>query len=165
MSNILKRVGLAIVIVVLYFLGIRELRQEMHQLYMGTILPQEYGEINEHYSYYAQSSVSFTITATSETETKGWQFRIPFDSYWLFGTLILVLFGKSRKEYFYLSLIHIISGLITLCCVIIGLKGFDIFLITTDFICRYLIPLASLGYVSLIVGGDNSILHSHGEAS
>ena len=70
MSNILKRVGLAIVIVVLYFLGIRELRQEIHHLYMGTILPQEYGEINEHYSYYAQSSVSFTITATSETRSK-----------------------------------------------------------------------------------------------
>jgi hypothetical protein len=89
---------------------------------------------------------------------------MPFDSYWMFGSFVLALIGATKKEYRNLSLIHLASGLVTLILVVIGIKGYDIFLILTDFICRYLIPLASLGYVSIIVGGNKSFLQSHVQA-
>jgi hypothetical protein len=164
MLSILKKIVLAIFIVVIYFFVIRELRQELHNFYMGTLLPTEYGEINEEYFFYSQSSVSFTITSINETLSKGWQFKMPFDSYWMFGSFVLALIGATKKEYRNLSLIHLASGLVTLILVVIGIKGYDIFLILTDFICRYLIPLASLGYVSIIVGGNKSFLQSHVQA-
>ena len=161
MHRILKKGGLAVLIVLIYFFGIRELRQEVHDLYMGTVLPDEYGQINDDYSFYSQSSVSFTIIPNSTSSQISWQFRIPFDSYWLFGTFVLILIGASKKEYIVLSTIHLVSGISNTILVAIGIFGYDIFLILTDFNCRYLIPLASLGYVAVIVGTKKSKSSSH----
>ena len=152
MSNILKRVGLAIFIILIYFLGIRELRKEMHDLYVGTIFPENYGQINEHYAYSSQSSVAFVIYAINGTQPKGWDLRMPFDSYWLFGTIGLIFLGSRKDNFVVLIAIHLVTGVLNVLFVLIGLKGYDFFLFSVDFMCRYLIPLASLGYVSTRFG-------------
>ncbi len=152
MLSILKRGLLVSICVIAYFFGIRELRQEMHDVYMGTIFPETYGQINEDYSYISESSVSFTIYTIDDTQSKAWQFRMPFDSYWLFGTLGLILLGAKKENYVALIAIHLTTGVLNVLFVVIGLKGYDFLLISVDFICRYLIPLASLGYVSIVFG-------------
>jgi hypothetical protein len=152
MPDFLKKGILAVVLVLVYFLGIREVRQVVHDFYMGTVMPSKYGQINENYVFYSQSSVSFTIVDSAESSSKGWQFRIPFDSYWLFGTFALILAGASLRQFVFLVYMHIAAGLITLVFVWIGIKGFDVLLIATDFICRYLIPLISLGYAAFVIG-------------
>lgn len=165
MLDILKKVGLVTLVVLIYFFGIRELRQELHDLYMGTLLPTEYGEINEHYLFYSQSSVSFSFDSIQNAMSEGWQFRMPFDSYWLFGTIVLVLIGASKMEYVILSVVHLTTGIFTGLLVAIGLSGNDIFLITTDFICRYLIPLVSLGYVAILTGKEKFRSSSYVQSS
>jgi hypothetical protein len=152
MLSILKKGLLVGVCIIAYFFGIRELRQEMHDAYMGTIFPETYGQINDDYSYLSVSSVSFTIYTIDDTQPKAWQFRMPFDSYWLFGTLGLILLGARKENYVALIAIHLTTGLLNVLFVIIGLIGYDFLLISVDFICRYLIPLASLGYVSIVFG-------------
>lgn len=152
MPNVLKKVGLAAAVIVIYFLGIREVRQEVHDFYMGTILPEEYGEINNQYSFYSQSSVSFTICSECSEYGKGWLFKVPFGSFWLFGAFALVLISAKRESYLILSAIHLSAGILTFLFVLIGKNGFDVLMIGTDFISRYLLPLFSLGYVALVIG-------------
>jgi len=152
MSNVLKKAGLAAAVVVIYFFVIREVRQEVHNFYMGTVLPDEHGEINDHYSFYSQSSVSFTICSECTEYGKGWLFKVPFGSFWLFGAFALVLISAKRESYLILSAIHLSAGVVTFLFVLIGQNGFDILMIGTDFISRYLLPLFSLGYVALVIG-------------
>ncbi len=154
MPKILTKIGLVLVIIIGYFFGIRELRQEIHSIYLGTILPAEYGAINSDLSFYSQSSVSFTFCEDCSEYGKGWQFRIPFDSYWLFSMITLVLISADKQSYLNLAYIHLSAGILTLCLVLIGIQGINVLMMTTDFISRYGIPLASFGYVAFVYGNS-----------
>lgn len=74
---------------------------------MGTILPAEYGEINENISFYAQSSVSFTLVDLKAENHKGWQFKIPFGSFYLFAVIGLLFYKVIKKPMlFYQAFIY-----------------------------------------------------------
>lgn len=119
---------------------------------MGTILPAEYGEINENISFYAQSSVSFTLVDLKAENHKGWQFKIPFGSFYLFAVIGLLFLQSDKKTYALLSGFHLLMGVTTVILVVIGIKFSTALLIVVDFISRYLLPLGSFGYVAFLYG-------------
>lgn len=119
---------------------------------MGTILPVEYGLINENISFYAQSSVSFTFCDSCKEYGKGWQFKIPFGSFFLFGVIGLLIMGVDKIPFLYLSGFHFLSGLLSTILVMLAINYSMSLFIIVDFISRYLLPLGSFGYVAFLYG-------------
>ncbi len=148
---LLKKLLLFIVIVAIYFLGVRKVRSAIHDVHLGSILPNTYGLVEEdsNIAFFAQSSVGFTFYEQSEESSYNWQYKIPFGSFFLFSVLGLVLVGAGKNEYLILAGIHVISGLISFFFLAIGINFYHNFLLVPDLLSRYLVPLCSLGLVGL----------------
>lgn len=149
MLHLLKKGLLVIGFVLIYFLGVREVRKVVHNFHLGTILPAQLGQINNQLEFESQSSVSFTFHKLGTEKGHGWQYKMPFGSFFLFGTIGLILSGTNRKEFGILSAIHVVGGVVSFTFVFIGLQGWANFLIIPDLLSRYLIPVSSLGFVAL----------------
>ncbi len=149
MLNLLKKGLLVISFVLIYFLGVREVRKVVHNIHLGTVLPTQLGQINNQIDFESQSSVSFTFHKLGTEKSHGWQYKMPFGSFFLFGTIGLILLGASRKDFGILSAIHIVGGVVSFIFVLIGVHGWVNFLIIPDILSRYLIPVSSLGFVAL----------------
>ncbi|MBO6792736.1 MAG: hypothetical protein JJ895_02405 [Balneolaceae bacterium] len=165
MHNILKKVLIVLAVAVIYFFGIRELRKSIHEIYRGTLLPNDYGIVNEDLSFYAQSSVSFTFCNDCEEYGKGWQFKIPFGSFFLFSVIGLVLIGVDHIPYIVLSGFHFMMGILTLILVCLAINYTSSLLIIVDFISRYLLPLGSFGYVAFVYGKSKMKDSPHADQS
>tara|TARA_R110000868_G_scaffold383578_10_gene650735 strand:- start:7977 stop:8465 length:489 start_codon:yes stop_codon:yes gene_type:complete len=156
MSSLLKKGLFIIGFVLIYFVGIREVRKVIHEGHFGTVFPEQLGSINDELRLEAQSSVSFTLLEVKENNGHGWQYKMPFGSFFLFAILGLILLGANRKDYTILSLIHIIGGIISFLFVLLGINIGVKFLIIPDLLSRYLIPVSSLGFVALTYLQKNS---------
>ena len=73
MQSLLKKAAIISAIIVIYFLGIRHLRQVAVSVLMGSLLPPDYGMVNKEIEFYSQSTVSFTFT-TPTSDSNGWNF-------------------------------------------------------------------------------------------
>ncbi len=146
---LLKKFLLIIIVVAIYFIGVRKLRAAIHDLHLGSILPTSYGVIDEdsEVTFFAQSSVSYTFYYQSDEANYIWMYKIPFGSFFLFAVLGLILVNAKKNDYLILVGIHLISGLIALLFLILGLNLQKYFLIIPDLLSRYLVPLCSLGMV------------------
>ena len=149
MYSLLKKAAFITVFTLIYFLGIRELRGVVHDLHLGTILPAEYGELQEGFWFYAPSSVSFAFYEESEVIHKQWTYKIPFGMFFLFGCLGLIALGSRNNSYMYLVGIHFIGGMLSFIGLLLALTLSFKFLIIPDLLSRYLVPLCSLGLVAL----------------
>ncbi len=149
MPNLFKKGLIILGFTLIYFLGIRQVRSFIHELHLGTILPEEYGVINEDIGFMAESSVSFTAFLLSEVKPHGWQYKIPFGSFFLFSAIGLIIIDSERKHYYILSLIHFIGGIVSFSFFVLGINVFTPVLIIPDIIARYLMPVCSLGVVAL----------------
>ena len=152
MPDFLKKGLLIVAIFCLYFFGVRELRKSVHDLYLGTLLPADYGTINGDLSFYAQTSVSFTITDSSKQNHKGWQFKVPFGSFFLFAVIGLLIIDGSLRTIYVLSGFHLSMGILSVLLVYLGINHVTQLLIIVDFVSRYLLPLGSFGYVAFVYG-------------
>jgi len=77
-------------------------------------------------------------------------YKILFGYYFLLGFIGLTYIARDFKPYILLSIIHFVLSLICLLSLIYGLTYNANFLIITDAIVRYLIPVFSLGIVALL---------------
>ncbi|GAB5409649.1 MAG: hypothetical protein BalsKO_20140 [Balneolaceae bacterium] len=150
MPKLLKKTLLIIGFVLFYFLGIREVRGVIHDAHYGSILPSQQGVISSELYFEAQSSVSFTFRETYLEHGYGWQYKIPFGSFFLFATIGLLMIEVSKREYGILVLIHLFGGIISFLFVLMGLHVWVKFMIIPDLLSRYLLPLSSMGYVALM---------------
>lgn len=149
MYSLLKRGALIAIFILIYFYGVREIRGLVHNLHLGTILPEEYGEFQEGLKFYAPSSVSFAFFEDVEVVHKQWSYKIPFGMFFLFGCLGLIALGSVYQSYVYLIGIHLAGGMISFIGLILALNLSIKFLILPDLISSYLVPLCSLGLVAL----------------
>ncbi len=149
MPNLLKKGLIILGFVLIYFIGIRQARSFIHDLHLGTILPDEYGVINEDVGFMAESSVSFTAFLLGGKTPHGWQYKIPFGSFFLFSMIGLIIIDSKRKHYYILTSIHLIGGVISFSFFVLGINTFTQFLVIPDIISRYLLPVCSLGVVAL----------------
>lgn len=149
MFKLFKKALLIIGFILLYFLGIREVRKVVHELHLGTVFPEQLSVIDDELEIESQSSVSFTFYNLQYEKGHGWQYKIPFGSFFLLAVIGLILIDANGKEYATLASIHIIGGLISFLFVLMGINIWINFLIIPDLLGRYLIPISSLGYVAL----------------
>lgn len=148
---LLKKLLLFIVIVLIYFLGIRNLRAVVHDLHFGSVLPDTYGLVGEstNLTFYSQSTVSYTFVYQPDETEYIWIYKIPFDSFFLFAMLGLVFLNAKKDDYLILTGIHFTSGLISLLFLVLGIHFQHYLLLVPDLLSRYLVPLCSLGMVGL----------------
>ncbi|HCD53570.1 MAG TPA: hypothetical protein DEQ34_14065 [Balneolaceae bacterium] len=159
MLHWLKKSLLLIVLIGVYFLGLREIRKIGHNALMGSLLPDNYGEITDGLFFFSQSSVSFTLAESMEAD-HGWQYKMPFGSFFLFSILGLVFVGGKSSDYGVLALIHVTGFVLSTLFVWIGLRAGNGFFVVPDMLSRYLVPLASLGLVALVyLRQKNTFLH------
>lgn len=148
MLDWIKRVLLICIVILFYFSVFRSVRSWGHDQLMGTLLPDEYGVIVDNLAFYSQSSVSFTIYDTIKNN-HGWQYKMPFGSFFLFSIIGLIAIKSGKEAFFQLIGLHVIGFLIATITLFIGLKSAAQAFIVTDFISRYLIPVGSLGLVAI----------------
>ena len=149
MYSQIKKAGFIIALILFYFLGIRELRGVVHDLHLGTILPEDYGKVQEEINFTAQSSVSFSFYEEAEVIHKKWDYKIPFGMFFLFGCIGLITLGSRSNSYMYLIGIHFIGGILSFVGLLLALTLSIKFLIIPDILSNYLVPLCSLGLVAL----------------
>lgn len=149
MYSLLRKALYIAVFVSIYFLGIREIRALIHDAHLGTVLPEQYGQISSELSFYPQSSVSFTFFKTGTEFKPEWQYKIPFGLFFLLAILGLISIGADNRMFVYLVSIHFAAGLLSFLMMVIAVNGLRSFIIIPDLISRYLIPLCSLGLVAL----------------
>ena len=133
----------------MYFSLFRDIRGVLHENLRGTILPENYGVINDEIAFITPSSVAFILYRFESNPENGWQYKMPFGSFFLFSLIGLVFIKAKRKSFLILISFHFIGGLLSTLFVWIGIHGFTNALIFTDFISRYLLPIGSLGLVAL----------------
>lgn len=149
MYSQLKKVFIVVLVALVYFVGVRGIRSAIHNYHMGSILPDEYGEINEDLIFYSQSSVSFTFEYNSNKEFTKKMYKIPFGMFFLFALVGLIFIGVVKQSYYYLAGIHFGGGFISFLALWYSIPNHPYFLVIPDMISRYLIPLLSLGLVAL----------------
>ncbi len=76
-------------------------------------------------------------------------FRISFGYYFLLAIIGLSFLAQDRKPFLFLISIHLLFTLISIISLYIGLYSISMFLILSDVIARYIIPVCSLGLVAL----------------
>lgn len=150
MLNPLKKLLLIIGFVLLYFLGVREVRGIIHDAHYGIILPSQQGLITNEVGFESQSSVSFTFYELNTESGHGWQYKIPYGSFFLFAIIGLISIGASMKDYWILILIHLFAGIISFSFVLMGIHFWVKLLMISDLLTRYLLPISSMGFVALI---------------
>ncbi len=149
MLKLLKMGVLIITFVLIYFFGIREIRGVILDLHQGTILPEEYGEIQNGLFFTELSSVSFSFYKKAKVIHKFWVYKIPFGLYFLLGCIGLIILYAGSKPYYYLIGIQIIGGMISFLFLLLAINISYHFIVIPDLISRYLTPLCSLGLVAL----------------
>ncbi len=157
MPKLLIRAILFILTLLLYVFGIHELRKELTDFYMNQIQEENYTSESIIFKK-ASSNVSIIIFNTANSISNGWRFRIPFGSFWLYSTLALIIIGASFKDYINLLIIQVCGWLMSTVLISFWQFEYEIIFITIDFICRYLVPLFSLGYVAIVFGNRKSKL-------
>lgn len=137
------------VMIVLYFGPFRGVRAWVHDGLMGTLLPAEHGPITNTIQFDSNASVSFNFFYSHSKDPDGWQFKIPFGAFFLFSIIGLVAISAGKNSYLLLVLLHFLGGVMSLCCVWLGIHVQPYFLVVPDFLGRYLLPLGSLGLVAI----------------
>ncbi|MBO6523651.1 MAG: hypothetical protein JJ971_07505 [Balneolaceae bacterium] len=144
-----KKGALIITLVFIYFFGIREIRGVILDTHLGTILPQDYGEIQNGLFFTELSSVSFSFYNKTRVIHKFWVYKIPFGLFFLLACIGLIILYANSKFYYYLIGIQIIGGAISFLFLLLTISISDHFIVVPDLISRYLTPLCSLGLVAL----------------
>ena len=148
MVDFAKKLVLIFFFIAFYFFILRSGRAVLHDQLMGTLLPQEYGAIQDDLAFHSQSTVSFMIFS-SQVINHGWQYKMPFGSFFLFAMIGLMGIKSRKSGYIQLTVLHAVGFVIGTMAVWIGINGFPRALILTDFISRYLVPVGSLGLVAI----------------
>lgn len=149
MLLLLKKVLLIAVFILIYFLGIREIRVMIHDFHLGTILPAEYGQLEGDLYFISKSPVSFTFYEEAKVIHKKWKYKIPFGLFFLLGFIGLILIDVDKILYLYLIGIHAMGVVISFLFLNFATRWCSHFLIVPDLLTRYLIPLFSLGLAAL----------------
>lgn len=149
MPKLFKKLFLCVIVVAVYFGGVRKLRNVIHDAHIGTILPKENGEINSNLSFYTEGAVSFSFTLSSDSNFTSKKYKIPFGLFFLLPLIGLVILGTLRQDFFVLISIHLLGGIISFLALIYAIPEHPYVLIIPDMLSRYLIPLLSLGLVAL----------------
>ena len=149
MPGLLKKSLVCMVMVIAYFLGVREIRYVVRDIHVGTVLPAEFGEISENLFFYQQSNAALKFANRSSRGIHARVYKIPFGVFFLLGMFGLVFIDAPGKSYAFLISIHFLSGILSFFFMLIGVYLLVPCLIIPDLISRYLTPLCSLGLVVL----------------
>lgn len=148
MVDLAKKLVLIVCFIAIYFFMLRSGRALLHDQLMGTLLPKEYGVIQDNLAFLSQSSVSFTIYDIIQN-SHGWQYKMPFGSFFLFAMIGLIAIKSGKSGYLQLIGLHLAGFIIATIAVWVALKGVTNAMVITDFISRYLVPVGSLGLVAI----------------
>ena len=140
MLKLLKKALFIVGFILLYFVGIREVRKGLLSIQAPTL---------EEVSNYEIEFISGVSVSISPVANKSFQYRIPFDSFLLFSGIGLIALGGSRKFFYYLFAVQFAGGVLSTIFLWIGIQTTYYFLVVPDMVARYLLPLSSLGLVAL----------------
>lgn len=149
MLDLLKRVVLIIGVILFYFFIFRSARVWGHDQLLGSLLPDSYGTVNSDVGFFSPSTVGFMLYRIGENPENGWQYKMPFGSFFLFAMIGLIAIKSGKSGYFQLIGLHLAGFIIATIAVWIALKNVTNALVITDFISRYLVPVGSLGLVAI----------------
>ncbi|MEX0719389.1 MAG: hypothetical protein WD059_01895 [Balneolaceae bacterium] len=148
MPDTLSRILLTALILLVYFFLLRPIRGEINQ----TIFPlveQSIQESDSQISYSQSGTVSNRIEWGDISNPKELYLKIPFGLNFLIGIIGLILVKAENRYYWILAAIQLGGGIVAFASFYFGTVSSANFLIITDLIMRYLMPLCSLGIVPL----------------
>lgn len=150
MPKVLLKTLLFVLILVIYFMGIRPIRSYVVKKQLDGLMTEK--ELPEHVILESNTPYNATmiyIIYKHRDFQKDWNYKFPFGMFFLFALLGLVAIAGDKRFYMYLIFVHIAGVILSNIFLYVGLKYSPWLIAITDLLTRYLIPLCSMGMVPL----------------
>lgn len=146
MHKLFKKAILILAVILVYFLGIKEVRKKVISSQFSSISKVE--DRNE-FTNIQLNGVSISFFEEDRKENLYRTYKMPFGMFFLFSMILLVLIDGKRNDFLALVLIHFSIGILSYLFIRLSISMNSEWILIPDFLSRYLDPISSMGIVAL----------------